>query len=215
MRCGGSNLWLDAGPGTLAQLQTHIGIEDIDAVVVTHEHVDHWSDLEHLAVACKWVVPRPAVPLYCEADLVSMMRTPGADALAWTGIGPESKVTVGEMTVTFSRTEHPVRTLAVRVDGAGRSLGYSADSGPGWGLSELGGGLDLALCEATFLSDREGSLPHMSARQAGLSARAAGVRRLVATHLWPRTDRAAAGEEAGRAFGAPVTVAAIGDRYEV
>lgn len=215
LRCGDSCVWLDAGPGTLANLQTHIRIEDIDAVIVTHEHVDHWSDLEHLAVACKWVVPRPPVPLYCEADLMSMMRTPARDALAWSRIGPESKVTVGEMALTFSRTDHPVDTLAVRVDGAGRSLGYSADSGPGWALSQLGGGLNLVLCEATFLSDREGSLPHMSARQAGLNARAAGAGRLVVTHLWPRTERAAVAAEAAHAFGSPVSVAEVGERYTV
>ncbi len=215
LRCGDTCVWLDAGPGTLANLQRHVALEEIDAVVISHEHVDHWSDLEHLAVACRWVVPRPPVPLYCEADLVAKMRTPAAEALTWTPIGPQSKLAVGPMTFTFSRTEHPVRTLAVRVDGAGRSLGYSADSGPGWGLSELGEGLDLALCEATFLSDRENSLPHMSARQAGLTARAAGVERLVATHVWPRVDRRAVAAEATRAFGAPVTVATTGDRYDV
>lgn len=215
VRCGATSIWIDAGPGSLANLQRHIGIEDIDAVVVSHEHVDHWSDLEHLAVACRWVVPRPPVPLYSEADLVARMRTPATSALAWTGIGPDSKVTVGELALSFSRTDHSVPTLAVRADGAGRSLGYSADSGPGWGLSHLGEGLDLALCEATFLSEREGPLPHMSARQAGLSARAAGAARLVVTHLWPRADRRAVEVEAAEAFGGPVTVAAIGDRYQV
>ncbi len=215
LRCGGTSVWLDAGPGTLAALQSHVAIEDIDAVVVSHEHVDHWSDLEHLAVACKWVVPRPPVPVYCEADLMSAMRTPAADALAWTRIGPEAELSVGELAFTFSRTDHSVATLAVRADGRGRSLGYSADSGPGWGLSELGPGLDVALCEATFLSDMEGSLPHMSARQAGHSARSAGVGRLIITHLWPRTDRRAAAAEAAEAFGAAVTVAATGQTYRV
>ena len=215
LRCGGTSVWLDAGPGTLAALQSHVAIEDIDAVVVSHEHVDHWSDLEHLAVACKWVVPRPPVPVYCEADLMSAMRTPAADALGWTRIGPEAELSVGELAFTFSRTDHSVATLAVRADGRGRSLGYSADSGPGWGLSELGPGLDVALCEATFLSDMEGSLPHMSARQAGHSARSAGVGRLIITHLWPRTDRRAAAAEAAEAFGAAVTVAATGQTYRV
>lgn len=215
LRCGATSIYLDAGPGSLANLQRHISLEDIDAVVVTHEHVDHWSDLEHLAVACRYVVERPPVPLYCEADLLSLMRSPATDALAWSRVGPGSQVTAGSMTLSFSRTDHPVPTLAVRVDGAGRSLGYSADSGPGWGLSQLGEGLDLALCEATYLSDREGSLPHMSARQAGHSARRARAGRLVVTHLWPRVDRRAVGAEAADAFGGPVTVAATGDRYQV
>lgn len=213
--CGPTAVWVDCGPGTLANLQRWVAIEDLDAVIVTHQHPDHWSDLEHLAVAARYVVPRPPLPLYCPVDLRPMMDVGSAAAvLDWTRIGPQSEVGVGELRFTFSRTDHPVETLAVRAEGRGRSLGYSADSGPGWGLAGLGTGLDMALCEATHLSDLEGTVPHMSARQAGLSARHAGVDRLVITHLWPRLDRQAARAEAAEAFGRPVTVAAIGDRYE-
>lgn len=212
----GTNIWLDAGPGTLAHVQEHVAIEDIDAIVVTHEHVDHWSDLEHLAVACHYILERPPIPLYCEFDLPSLMRVgPASAALDWNRIGPDSKLDIGSTTFTFSRTDHSVRTLAVRVDGGGRSLGYSADSGPGWGLGELGPGLDLAVCEATFLSDQEGTLPHMSARQAGTSARQAGVERLVLTHVWARVDHGASQAEGSEAFGAPVEMAAVGRRFEL
>jgi ribonuclease BN (tRNA processing enzyme) len=215
LRAGGTVVWLDAGPGTLANLQKHVALTELDAVVVSHEHVDHWSDLEHAAVACHYIIERPALPLYCEIDLPSRMRVGAAkDALAWERIGPESRVTVGAMTFTFSRTDHPVDTLAVRVEGGGRSLGYSADSGPGWGLEGLGTGLDLAVCEATYLSDREGSLSHLSGRQAGSSARAAGVKRLVLTHQMPGVNRAAVQAEAAAAFGGPVELADEGRRFE-
>ena len=75
--------------------------------------------------------------------------------------------------------------------------------------------MHLALCEATFLSDKEGSVQHLSARQAGRTGRTAGVERLVITHLAPRLDRQAARQEAEDAFGAEVTVAAVGARYQV
>ncbi|MDA8043662.1 MAG: MBL fold metallo-hydrolase [Actinomycetota bacterium] len=216
LRCGGTTVLLDAGPGTLARLQEHLAITDLDAVVVSHEHVDHWSDLEHLAVACHYIIQRPPVPLYCEADLVARMRVgPAAAALTWVRVDPGARVDVGAMTFTFSRTDHTVDTLAVRVDGGGRSLGYSADSGPAWGLEHLGAGLDLALCEATFLSDREGSLSHLSGRQAGTSAHAAGVKRLVLTHQLPGVDRQAVLAEAEAAFGGPAELATVGRRYLV
>jgi ribonuclease BN (tRNA processing enzyme) len=82
-------------------------------------------------------------------------------------------------------------------------------------MESLGPGIDLALCEATFLQDREGSVQHFSARQAGRTARAAGARRLVITHIWPTLDRAASQAEAEAAFGAPVEVAAVDAVYEV
>ena len=215
LRCGGAVVYMDAGPGTLAQLQQHVALRDVDAIIVSHEHVDHWSDLEHMAVACHYIVPGPPVPFYCETDLTARMRIgPASGVLAWSAIGPGSELSIGAMTITFSRTDHTVPTLAVRVDGAGRSLGYSADSGPGWGLDGLGTGLHLAVCEATYLSEREGSLSHLSARQAGERGRAAGVERLVLTHRLPGVDPEAIRAEGATAFGAPVELARIGARFE-
>ncbi|HMC53357.1 MAG TPA: MBL fold metallo-hydrolase, partial [Acidimicrobiales bacterium] len=113
------------------------------------------------------------------------------------------------------RTDHGPETLAVRIEGGGRTLGYSADSGPGWSLSELGEGLHLALCEATYLSDAEGRVQHMSARQAGLCGRAAGVPRLVLTHRWPTVAAEAVRDEGSEAYGADVAIAEMHAEYEV
>jgi ribonuclease BN (tRNA processing enzyme) len=214
--CSGFRVWLDAGSGTLANLQRVAAIEDVDAVVLSHQHPDHWTDLEHLAVACKWILGRTGVPVFAPAGIEPLMRVGSAtEALVWQPIDHGQQVAIGPMTFTFSRTDHPVTTLAARIDGAGRSLGYSADSGPRWALSALGPGLHLALCEATFLSDQEGTMPHLSARQAGRTAAEAGVERLVITHISPRVDRERSRVEATAAFGSDVAVAAIGERYSV
>jgi ribonuclease BN (tRNA processing enzyme) len=118
--------------------------------------------------------------------------------------------------VRFSQTDHPPETLAVRIDGDGRSLGYSADSGPGWSFEALGGAVDLALCEATLPRDQESSMEgHMSARQAGLAAKAGGARSLLLTHLWPDNDRVAAQADGAAAFGGPCAVVETHDSYEV
>jgi ribonuclease BN (tRNA processing enzyme) len=215
LRFGGTRIWLDAGSGTLANLQQHLPIEDLDAVVISHHHPDHWTDLEHFAVASRWVLSRPPIPVYAPEDVSSLLRVGVAtEALDWHPVRDGDRVEVGAITLSFSQTDHVATTLAVRVDGGDRSLAYSADTGPGWDLSVLGQGLHLALCEATYLSDHEGSIPHLSARQAGLSAKKAAAERLVITHLWPRVDKAEARAEAAASFGADVTVAAIGERYE-
>ena len=103
----------------------------------------------------------------------------------------------------------------MRIDGGDRSLGYSADTGPAWSLAALGPDLDLALCEATFLREQEGMAQHLSGRQAGGSAREAGARRLVLTHIWPTIDAERSRTEATAAYGGPVEVAVTNERYEL
>ena len=216
VRGGGATLWLDAGTGTMSNLQRHADLTEINAIVLTHEHPDHWSDIEGLAVAFKWALGCEGPAVYAPAGLRDLTRVGHSiGALPWTTIDELSTMRIGGMHVSFSRTDHPVATFAVRLACDGRVLAYSADTGPGWELAQLGRDIDLALCEATFLADKEGTVQHMSARQAGTSAARARAKRLVITHLTPGIDKEAARAEAARSFGAPVTVAAIGDRYEV
>ncbi|MGH9125402.1 MAG: MBL fold metallo-hydrolase [Acidimicrobiales bacterium] len=211
LRSQGFTLWLDAGPGTLANLQTHVRLADVDAVVVSHSHPDHWSDLEGFFIACRWIEPRSHVPIYAPAELPQMMRS-GPDVNStfdWHQIADQGSATLGPFRLRFARTDHPPETLAVRIDTTGAdgdpvAFGYTADTGPAWSLDALGTGLDLVICEATFLQQHEGTSPHLSARQAGRLARDAGVRRLLITHIWPIVDRAQSAAEAAAAFGGPV-----------
>lgn len=210
---GGVTVWLDAGSGTLANLQTHVGVTDLDAIVLSHQHPDHWTDLEGFYVACRYFHGHRDVPVYAPAGLASLARGVVDDGtLVWHDIADGHRVTIGGLGLHFHRTDHPVETLAVHVDDGARRLGYSADTGPRWSFSALGP-VDLALVEASFLSDKEGTVQHLSARQAGDAARAAGAGRLVITHIGPTIDRAAAQAEATASFGAPVDVAVAGARF--
>lgn len=203
---GGVRVWLDAGSGGLANLQRHVALPELDAVVISHRHPDHWHDIEGLAVASRYDLGLDPIPIYAPAGLRRLMLGP-ADAFRWNTVTDDDRVAIGGLQLRFSRTDHGPETLAVRVEGEGATLGYSADTGPGWSLEALGHDLDLALCEATYLADREGTLQHLSARQAGATARSAGAALLIITHLQPSVDADAARREAVAAFGAEVTVA--------
>ena len=219
VRGGGVNVWLDAGPGTLANLQRHIDIDDIDGVVLSHAHPDHWVDLLPFHNVVRYIRKRSGLPIWSPRkilDLTEAVNGKLGDGFDWRVIAETSKVEIGGLRFSFSRTDHGPETLAVRVDDTdGRSLGYSADTGPGWSLTELGPPLDLALCEATIPVSYERKVQHLSGRQAGLTAKKAGVRRLVITHIQPGVDADEQQRDAEAAFEAPVERAETNQTYEV
>jgi ribonuclease BN (tRNA processing enzyme) len=213
---GTTRLWLDAGSGTMANLQKHVRLEQVDAMILSHEHPDHWQDLEGMVIALQHFLGRTRFPVYAPAGLRARTYHAEEPWVAWNDVADGDRVEVGTFALSFSRTDHGPETLAVRMDGAGGGvLGYSADTGPGWSLEALGPGLDVALCEASLPISEEGKVQHLSARQAGSTARAAGARQLVLTHLWPTLDPERSRAEGSEAFGAPVEVACTGARYRV
>jgi ribonuclease BN (tRNA processing enzyme) len=222
---GRTRVWVDCGPGSLSALQWHCAISDVDAVVVSHEHPDHCLELPVLRNAMMYGLGLQRLPLYAPRGVLAMLeRLVGSRGITPSFspkmVGDRSVVTIGTLRFQFSRTDHPVETLAVRVDPVDRSspaIVYSADTGPGWSVSAFGDGIGLAMVEATFLQDEvgESEAVHRTAAFTGADARAAGVDRLVITHVPPTGDPEAHRAEAEAAFGAPVTVAQPHERYHL
>ena len=211
-----TTVWLDAGSGSMANLQRHVGIADVDAVVLSHEHADHWTDIEGFHVACAYGLGRTGIPVYGPATLKGHM--PGRDTFAWNAVVSGDDTMIGDIAFRFARTDHPVETLAMRISSGGRTLAYSADTGTGWSIGELGDGLDLVLSEATLTTDQEHTIAgnvHLSARQAGLQAKDAGAARLLLTHFWPTNDPEQARIEGSEAFGQPVGIAVENQEYQL
>ena len=213
----GTSVWMDAGPGTFGNLQRFTDPVKLSAIVLSHEHHDHFSDIEGFITAARWLYDfqRDPVPVYAAPGVADHLTQEFDGVLDWHEVGDGDGADVGDLRLTFSRTEHPVVTLATRLEGPSSALGYSADSGPEWSFSFLGPGLDLALSEATYTSEHEGVAGHMSGRQAGSSARLAGARRLVITHRWPTVTASAVLAEATEAFGGHVEQAAVGRGYSL
>jgi ribonuclease BN (tRNA processing enzyme) len=219
VRGGGATVMMDAGPGTLANLQRHVAPRELDAVVLSHSHPDHWLELPVLRNALKYVLACHDLDVYATAETLELAEKVTGSSLTPTFrphvITDGSEVTIGDQHWRCSLTDHPVETLGLRVDADGRSLGYTADTGPAWSIAELGR-VDLGLSEATFLHDSPERNPvHLSAHQAGAQAREAGVGHLVITHVLPTGSPAESVEEAAAAYGAPVDVATLHRTFDV
>jgi ribonuclease BN (tRNA processing enzyme) len=215
VRTDAITLWLDAGPGTFAALQLYCAPSDLDAVVLSHEHSDHWTDLESLGAWCLCRGGGP-VPVYAPRGLAERSSFGSHRVFDWKVIEPDEELTIGDLACRFSATDHGPTTLATRLDTLERTAGlvYTADTGAEWSAEELGTGIGTLLCDATYTQADEGKLRHLSGRQAGAMAAAAGVERLIVTHRWPTVSAQVLADEAGTAFGAAVAQAAPGLTFE-
>jgi ribonuclease BN (tRNA processing enzyme) len=211
VRAGGTSIWMDCGNGSLANLQHHTTVEDLDAVVITHEHPDHCVDIYGLHVLLRYGLDRTDLPVFAPEGLEERLGTfvgGWGSTFDWQLVGDDGRVTIGDVALHFSRTDHPPPTYAVEARGDGKRLIYTADTGPGWTVGAFESGADLVLSEATYQHDTKPAPLHLSAREAGVAAREAGARRLMITHLWPRLDPVLSVDEASDAFGQAVTLAA-------
>ncbi len=122
-------------------------------------------------------------------------------ALAHFGIaGPD--VARLELQGVLSTDRGPVTIDQVSVERQGQSMAFVMDTRWCDAAIELARGVDLLVCESTFL-DRDEALAqrfgHLTAGQAGKLAAAAGARRLLLTHFSARYgDNQAFAEEASR-----------------
>jgi ribonuclease BN (tRNA processing enzyme) len=207
---------LDLGNGSLGQLQRYCTVADVDAVLLSHLHADHCMDVLPLYVARTYdpTGRHPVLPVHAPAGAEAHLSqaygrvdAPGLGSCFAFSEWSAGTHRVGPFDITAARVAHPVETWGLRISHGGRSLAYSADTGPCDALVDLSRGADLALFESSFEAGRDRSAPEQAA--------AAGVGRLVLTHLPPWNDPAVS-LAAGRAtFDGPVEVARPGATYEL
>lgn len=113
------------------------------------------------------------------------------EALAAAGVrGPATRELIERGSIEIGG--RMVRLEDVSVPRPGQSLAFVMDTRLCDGAFELARGVDLLVCESTYLSSEEREAHahgHLTARQAGRIAREAGARRLVLTHFSQRYGR--------------------------
>ncbi len=188
----GYRLVLDLGNGAFGPLQNHVDPSAVDAVFLSHLHADHCLDVVPYVVWHRYSGRSTGVrvPLYAPVDAerrLALAYDPEGDGITdvfdFVPVGPGS-FEVGPFAVTLARTAHPVECYAIRLTAGGRSLVYTGDTGPCDRVVELARGADVLLAEAAHPPGP--GLPeglHLTGRQAGEHAAAAGVGRLLLTHV--------------------------------
>jgi len=192
VKAAGTRIMIDAGIGAHRQLRrAGIKSRDIDIMLVTHWHLDHYLGLPEILV-----LSRRKAPL--------MLFGPGPSLIARLyvhGLLRVAHVYSGAVTENFIKDCGGLRLEAVPTSHGDPSLGwlivekaenrrlvYSGDTEPADGVLAAARGADLLIHEATF---PDAQLPrakksrHSTPSQAADIARRAGAGALALTHVRP------------------------------
>jgi ribonuclease BN (tRNA processing enzyme) len=224
---GGVRLWADAGPGTLVPLMRRTGWSGVDAVWISHLHIDHCADLPVAYHALNFgpgersgrlpVYGPPGWLDWAAAALSGGKDRPRdlTDVFEPHELADGMIVKVGGLELEAVATVHSVPTFGLRATAGGATLAYSADAGPGPSLERLAARAGLLLCEAAWTEPEPGPAVHCTPADAGLAAERSGARRLVLTHLRPGADLLAATAAASAVYRGPVAAATDGTTYDI
>src|ERR1700753_3900783 len=190
----GFRLVVHMGNGSLGVLQQYAELFAGDGICITPLPPDHYTDLAVYWIARQFAPQgrQPVIPVYGPRGTAGVGKPdlgPGSDGIAG-GPGGQLRFDVRELEpgsfgigpflITTERVNHPVETFRLPVQHDGWQLAYSADTGESDALVRLAAGVDVLLCEASFL-DGQDDRPdlHLTARQAAAHAARAGGRRRV------------------------------------
>ena len=212
-----ASIVLDLGSGAFANLRQLVDYNQLDAVVITHMHADHFLDLIPLRYALKYGSLRRQgkLDLYLPPTGEQMLRRlvsafgsedDGVDFLdevfTLHAYNDKAPLEIEDLQLRFARGVHFIEAYAVRAQINRTSVTYSADTAPCDAVVALAADTNLFLCEATLGPCESEAEPrgHSSAREAAQMGTSSGAGSLMLTHYGSGISPDSLAEEARRHF---------------
>jgi len=192
---------IDCGPGTLMRLsEIGLRVQEINAVLFTHFHIDHCSDLASLLFARR--IPH-------ESDDVHPLLIYGRGAVQYynglrrlygqwvddhnglpvvSDLVQDASFQLGPWSVEWCPTNHTENSSAYRfTDARGATMVVSGDTGPCAALENLARQSDTLILECSF-PDPSPFPTHLSPESAAELANRTQCSRLILTHFYPQIE---------------------------
>jgi len=207
---GKTRIMLDCGSGSHSLLNFPNDLNDI-SIILSHLHRDHYNDIYNMQYASfvfhnQKRIERP-IDIYMPSSPENICEDIKGETNSFANystISEERNLKIGNMNVSFCRTEHPVETYAVKITTGDRTIVYTSDTSFSAKdkIIEFAKDADLLICESSLLKSH--GFPeinsHLTAEQAGIIARDANVGGLLLTHFWPEELPEMYVEEAKKVF---------------
>ena len=228
VRFGDVSVLVDLGSGTLQKLHAAGGdLLTLDAVVVTHAHLDHFADMLPLLFAL--FVPgyerEEPLRVILSEETLSYVRgvqgvfgrwlEPAASQIQFETVSGGESLAVGELNLTAFAVQHDESSLGFRFEAPdGRVLVIPGDSGPCESLTAGSQGADLLVLECS-LPDSIPLESHLTPSSVAQVASDADVGTLVVVHRYPEALAIDVRAEIQAGFTGTIVVANDGDELEV
>lgn len=208
LQIDGSNIVLDMGPSTLIELRKHVDYRQLNAIVISHLHMDHVLDLFILRFMLSYnpVKAERKIPLFLPPGGLAFMAK-AADLWATDAsevdtyfdavfdmqeYDPERQLTIRSAEISFTPTAHPVPCWAMRVRTENSDdLVYTADTGTDADLTEFAKGAAILIADSASGPDTPDAAKqgvHFDAAAAAQLAHDADVHHLMLSHQWEELD---------------------------
>ena len=195
----GDRLIIDCGAGALQGLaRASLPWGEAGHLVISHFHADHIGEIPSLIFALRHGLGEPRtkrLDVWGPGGTVTLFRHLARSYGDWLlqpgfpveihEVDPGDHVRVGGLRLATAATPHTDESLALRITGTDAALGYTGDTGPDDSLADFFAAADVLLAECSLPDELVGE-NHLSPTRLGRIAAAAGVGRLVVTHVYPQ-----------------------------
>jgi len=196
---------LDFGSGALSRLLQICDLSQIDAIVLSHLHSDHMSDMLVLRYALQTRrargedVPMPLCVVCPPAPDAEFRLLSSSGTFDMIAAHDNMKLRFGPLTITLHRMVHTVPSFAMDIEEElpaqrpvygveviRKQLFYTGDTGMNNRLAPLCEKAAVLLADTGLLSADKTTdfAPHLTAKEAGQLARDAGVGQLLCSHIF-------------------------------
>lgn len=185
---GDYNILVDCGSGVLSAVQNYIDLSKIDAVILSHFHADHISDVYCLQyeayLSLKINIRKKPLEIYAH-DLDSKFNDLNyKNATVAKRIDDKTVLNFGDLNVSFKKVTHEVPCFAMRFQENNKVITYSADTEWCNEIIDLSNGADLFICETSLFNNLKGQVSgHLTAGEVGKVANMSKVKKLLLTHF--------------------------------